>query len=280
MLIPIVFASNENYAPYMSAAMQSVMENASEEHEYIFFILYKKLEEETIKKLYIQVDAYPYFSIQFTKVSHEFIETYFRMLTPWLLKDFDKIIYMDCDIICNTDISNIFSIDIENNILAGAPDVPLISNGKPKNYVNAGFLIMNLKEFRNKYTFDYMLGWIQNNKYDYLDQDMLNKAAKNSLFILSQKLNFLNTSWDISHAPKHLIEEYADAKTNPEIIHYTTTKPWTMELNPPLFHLFWKYSTRTPFIDSIIENMQKNKLIGQRVKNLFVKVLKNKLLGK
>lgn len=280
MLIPIVFASNENYAPYMSAAMQSVMENASKEHEYIFFILYRNLGEDTFKKLHSQVEIYPYFSIQFIKVPIEFIETYFRVLVPWLLKDFDKIIYMDCDIICNTDISNIFSVDIGNNLIAGSPDVPLINNGKPENYVNAGFLIMNLKEFRSIYNFDYMIRWIQSNKYDYLDQDMLNEASKDSLFILSQEFNFLNTTWDISHAPKHLIEGYATAKNNPKIIHYTTTKPWSLELNPDFFHLFWKYSTRTPFIDSIIENMKKNKLIGQRVRNLFLKILKNKFTGK
>jgi len=312
MLIPIILASDENYAPYMATAMQSVMENANKEKKYIFIVLYKNLSEETLEKLKNQIAAYPYFSIKFINVSKEFgkytmntgnmktwtVETYFRLIAPWLLMEFDKIIYMDCDIICNSDISVIYDMNIGNSLIAGVPDIPQISIlnnpkhkgyfsssiigklDKPENYINAGFIIMNLNEFRNKFTSDYLLSLAQNVKYKYLDQDLLNSIAKDSIFILPQEFNFLNTNWDISYAPKKLIEAYCKAKENPKIIHYTTTKPWKQELNPPYFHLFWKYSTRTPFIDSIIRDMTKNELIGQRAKDFFVKVLKRKLMRK
>jgi len=312
MLIPIVLASDENYIPYMSAAMQSVMENANENQKYIFFILHKSLSSETLEKLKQQVAAYPCFAIEFINVLKEFekylinagntgswtVETYFRLVTPWILKEFDKIIYMDCDIICNSDISYIYNIDIGNNLIAGAQDIPQISifynrkykgkfkssviekMSKPENYINAGFIVLNTKEFRNKFTSDYLLNLAQNEDYKLVDQDLLNFIAKDSIFNFSQEFNFLNTNWDISFAPKNLIEEYNKAKKNPKIIHYTTTKPWKAELNPPFFHLFWKYSTRTPFIDSIISNMAEKKLIGQNVKNFFIKILKRKLMGK
>jgi lipopolysaccharide biosynthesis glycosyltransferase len=312
MLIPIVLASDENYAPYMATAMQSVMENANKERKYAFFILYKNLNEEILEKLKNQVAVYPYFSIEFINVSKEFekysmnmgnvgewtIETYFRLISPWLLNEFDKIIYMDCDIVCESDISYVYNMDIGNNLIAGVPDVPQISIfndrnykgdfksdvigklNKPERYINAGFIIINLKEFRSKFTLNYLLDLAQNAEYKFHDQDLLNLAAKDSIFFLPQEFNFLNTNWDISHAPKELIEEYYRAKENPKIIHYTTTKPWTLELNPLYFHLFWKYSTRTPFIDSIIKNMMENELIDQKAKNFFIKVLKRKLMGK
>jgi len=312
MLIPIVLASDENYAPYMATAMQSVMENAAKEQKYIFIILHKNLSTEVIEKLKLQVFAYSHFSIEFINVSKEVekytlniknessctIETYFRLIAPWLLKEFDKIIYMDCDIICNSDIFYVYNMDIGNNLIAGVPDTPLISIfynrnykgvfkssiidklNKPENYINAGFIIMNSKEFRNRFTSDYLLNLAQNAKYNFHDQDLLNIIAKDSIFVLNQEFNFFNTNWDISHAPKELIEEYYRAKENPKIIHYTTTKPWKAELNPPFFHLFWKYSTRTPFIDSIINDMTEKKLIGQSVKKFFVKILKKKLTGK
>jgi lipopolysaccharide biosynthesis glycosyltransferase len=309
MLVPIVLASDENYAPYMAAAMQSVMENADKDQKYIFVILYKALKEETLEKLRLQVSAYSYFSIKFINVSKEFekytlnmgmwsVEMYFRLIAPWLLMEFDKIIYMDCDIICNSDIAAIYDVNIGNNLIAGVPDIPQISIlnntkhkgdfkssiikklDKPENYINSGFIIMNLEEFRNKFASDYLLSLAQNAEYKYPDQDLLNLIAKNSVFILPQEFNFLNTNWDISHAPKNLIDEYNKAKKNPKIIHYTTTKPWKQELNPPYFHLFWKYSTRTPFIDSIIKDMMENELIGIRAKNFFMKVLKRKLMRK
>lgn len=306
-------ASDEHYVPYIATTMQSVMENANKEQEYIFIVLYKNLSEETLEKLKSQIAVYPYFSIKFINVSKEFekytlkightkiwtVETYFRLIAPWLLAEFDKIIYMDGDIICNSDISVIYNTNIGVNLIAGVPDLPQISIlnnpkpnkghlsssvigklNKPENYINAGFIIMNLKEFRNKFTSDDLLSLAQNAKYKYLDQDLLNSIVNDAIFILPQEFNFLNTNWDISYAPKELIGEYCKAKENPKIIHYTTTKPWKQELNPPFFHLFWKYSTRTPFIDSIIKDMTKNELIGQRAKDLFVKVLKRKLIRK
>ena len=312
MLIPIVLASDENYAPYMATAMQSVMENADKEHKYVFIILYKNLNKETLEKLKQQICAYPYFSIELVNISKELekftlklanigswtIETYFRLIAPWLFKEYDKIIYMDCDIICNSDISCVYNIDIGNNLMAGAQDIPQISiysnpkykgnfkssviekMDKPENYINAGFLVMNAKEFRSKYTLDSLLNLAQNTKYKFNDQDLLNSIAKDSVFILPQEFNFLNTNWDISHAPKKLIEEYCKARETPKIIHYTTTKPWKQELNPLFFHLFWKYSTRTPFIDDIINNMMKNKTIGISAKDLFIKIVKRKLVKK
>jgi len=313
MLIPIVLASDENYAPYMAAAMQSVMENANEKQKYIFFILHKSLSSEILEKLKQQVAIYPCFTIEFINVSKEFekylintgnmgswtVETYFRLITPWILKEFDKIIYMDCDIICNSDISYMYNMDIGNNLIAGALDIPQISIfynrnykgefkssvidkiNKPENYINAGFIVLNTKEFRDKFTSDYLLNLAQNTGYKLNDQDLLNFIAKDSIFIFSQEFNFLNTDWDISNAPKNLIEEYLKAKKNPKIIHYATTKPWKQELNPLYFHLFWKYSTRTPFIDSIINDMSKNKLIGQkpkRAREILISALKNKLM--
>jgi lipopolysaccharide biosynthesis glycosyltransferase len=311
MKVPIILASDENYAPYMATAMQSAMENANAEFEYVFIILHKSLTEEILEKLKKQVAAYSCFSIKFINIYKEFekfslnmgkagewtIETYFRLIAPWLLSEFDKIIYMDCDVVCNSDISHVYNIDIGDNLIAGAPDVPQISifnnrNYKgdfkssiigeldnPENYVNAGFIVMNLKEFRNRFTLDYLLNLAQNAKYKFHDQDLLNFVAKNSIFILSQEFNFLNTDWDISHAPKILIEEYCKAKENPKIIHYTTSKPWKQELNPLHFHIFWKYSTRTPFIDLIIKNMMENKLIGQkpkRAKEIIATIIKRK----
>jgi lipopolysaccharide biosynthesis glycosyltransferase len=136
---------------------------------------------------------------------------------------------------------------------------------------------MNTKEFRKRYSCDYMLSLTQSTEYKFPDQDLLNSIAKDSVFIFPQEFNFLNTDWDISHAPKNLVEEYSKARENPKIIHYTTTKPWKLDLNPLHFHLFWKYCTRTPFIDAVIKNMRENKLIGQRAKDLFMKILKRKL---
>jgi lipopolysaccharide biosynthesis glycosyltransferase len=310
-MIPIVLASDENYVPYMATAMQSVMENADKEQKYVFIILHKDLSEKTLEKLKQQVTEYSHFSIEFINVSEKFgnfiqnvemglctVETYFRLAAPWILQNFEKIIYMDCDIVCNMDISEIYYIDIGDNLIAGVPDIQQISihynpkykskfrssvidkMNKAENYINAGFIVMNIKEFRDKFTLNYLLDFAQKEKFIFQDQDLLNLIAKDSVFIFPQNLNFLNSNWDISYAPKNLIDEYNEAKEKPKIIHYTTTKPWKQELNPLYFHLFWKYGTRTPFIDSIVNSMLENKLIGQKAKSFFISVFRRKIKEK
>ena len=50
-IIPIVFASNENYAPYMSVAIRSIIEHKSPDKEYRVYVLHSGLRRETLALL-------------------------------------------------------------------------------------------------------------------------------------------------------------------------------------------------------------------------------------
>ena len=82
----------------------------------------------------------------------------YRLLLPDLLPEYDKIIYIDCDVIVRNDLSEIYHQTIlKGNYLAAVYEAALGRSDtifgvyrfvKPGCYINSGFLIMNLGELR------------------------------------------------------------------------------------------------------------------------------------
>jgi lipopolysaccharide biosynthesis glycosyltransferase len=64
------------------------------------------------------------------------------------------------------------------------------------------------------------------------------------------------------YAPEYIQNEYYDAKKEPKIVHFCKNKPWKIFFYGSNFHLFWKYASRTPFADTIVERMKSEGLIS------------------
>lgn len=306
--IPIVFAVDNNYVPYMSAMMQSVMENANSDRHYCFIILYQDITELNQKLINEQIDTFKHFSIEFINVSdyfnsinlhtsrHVTVETYFRLLIPYLLADYDKVIYLDADMICCADISPLFDIDLENYLLAAVWDtdiaryycsedaeyirswhsvMPALKN--PAAYFNGGLIVFNTKQFRQTISQDELFTLAASRKWNVHDQDILN-------YLCDSKTHLLHYHWNVMNSPRsaclpeNLLQEFNDALKQPKIIHY---KPWEREYYIPHFEYFWKYACRTPFINTIIEDMKQREFINNNsTKERFISgIIKRKGIG-
>lgn len=284
--IPVVFAADNNYAPYMSVALQSILENASPNRKYIFFVLYMKIEDEWIQMLTKQIAPYQQFFIEFINVSdimskydlyvsrHITPETYIRFFIPELLQEYDKVIYLDCDMVVCVDIAELFDIDMENYALAAMRDIcvanyacapekagkvrksrnalPFLKN--PFDYFCAGLCVFNIALIRKMMSYEKLFEIAMSNEWDFHDQDVLNLAFEGKTLLLSYYWGFYHAPKHIEYLPNALKKEYFDAMKSPNIVHFTN-KPW--KNGHYIFHhwLFWKYATRTPFIDLIVERM-------------------------
>ena len=112
--------------------------------------------------------------------------TLFRLFIPELIHA-DKVLYIDCDIVCLLDIQELFDIDICDACLGGAPDKGFeIDQGvrenlekigvPPSHYINAGVLLINTKKIRYDFP-DFRnnaLSLIAEHKLAYADQDAIN----------------------------------------------------------------------------------------------------------
>jgi len=225
--IPIFFASNDDYIPYVSVMMQSIMENAQNGRNYDFYILHRDIKPESMGKLQSQVSNFLGFSLSFIDMSpyvkdynffvswHITIETYFRLFIPYIFPNMGKVLYLDGDMVCLADISELFNIEISDNFIAGVSDaglclhyVPkhkmdktrkilakrfevLLNMENPENYINAGMLLINCNKFREVYTMQQIIDTITSRKWKYHDQDVINVLAKNKTQRLHKSWNYL-----------------------------------------------------------------------------------------
>ena len=93
------------------------------------------------------------------KIPHINLTTYYRLLIgEYLPKEIEKCIYLDVDICVLKDLSELFLIEMKNNYIAGVVAAGYYFNEKEncerlnlpsmRQYVNAGMLVMNLKQIR------------------------------------------------------------------------------------------------------------------------------------
>ena len=311
--IPIFFASNDSYIPYVSVMIQSIMENAQSEHKYDLYILHRDIKNETMEKLQNQVSEFSKISLNFVDMSpyiknynffvswHITIETYFRLFIPYIFPDMEKILYLDGDMVCLADVSELFNTNISDNLIAGASDpglclhyVPkkaykkikmrfdvLLNMENPQNYINAGMLLINCKKFREMYTIQDIIDTITSKEWNYHDQDVINVLAKDKTLRLSKSWNYLPDM--ISKHTYSLYDEKRSCWTYiPQIYEKYVPKEMLEEylqaqIQPKIIHYkpdsswyyiqhfekFWKYATRTPFCNEIVTKMENKGFIGK-----------------
>jgi lipopolysaccharide biosynthesis glycosyltransferase len=291
--IPVVFPSDEYFIPYLATTMQSIMENSDKKKKYAFFVLHGDISQPTMDKLKKQISFFPQFTIDFINVSHFLegynlfvsghitIETYYRLLIPELFVDYKKVIYHDSDMICRVDISELYGIDLGENLLAASRDIlgicryymyfknkkligtDQISLQDADNYFNAGLLLINIIQFRSAFILKDLLNFALSKEWRSYDQDVLNVLCKGRVLFLPLSYNFNKDDNAAIYLPEKIKKEYLETIKNPKIIHFMgpSKKPWNNTTYVPYFELFWKYANATPFIDTIVSRMYEKKLV-------------------
>lgn len=262
--IPIFFATDDNYIPFLDVALRSLIENASTEYHYIINVLNTGLNHagvEKVKKL--ENDN---FTINFCDVSnhvepiknklrnvyHFSLVTYYRLFIESMFPEYDKVLYLDCDIVVLGDISKLYNTPLENNLVAACREqiicsqpvfrdyVKLTMGIEPEMYFNAGILVMNLKEFRKCKIEDKFSFLINKYNFDVLDPDQsyLNVLCKG-------KVKHLPIGWN-----KECLPELCEGPLH--LVHYALyKKPWQHDdvING---EYFWKYAKQSPFYEEIV----------------------------
>ena len=264
-VIPIFFAIDDGYIPFLAVAIKSLIENASKEYEYIIKVLHTNVKENNVRK--IKKFETENVNIEFVNLSYYIKKvqdklytrdyytntTYFRMFLPELYPQYDKVLYLDSDIVVLGDISQLYNTEIGTNLVAAAPDDIIQYNKvfqeyaekvvgvvKYQNYCNAGILLMNLDQLR-KFNFQdkflYLLGTVKFSVAQ--DQDYLNRLCKG-------RVTLINSQWDVMPVVNRKIN-----KEDIKIIHYNFAyKPWRFE-DVQYKEYFWEYARKTEFLDEI-----------------------------
>lgn len=276
-IIPIFFAVDNEYIPFLAVTLQSIVEHSTEENYYVIKILCTNISEGNKEK--INKYTKDNISIEFVDLNY-YIEkiknklytrdyfsmtTYFRLFISNLYPQYNKAIYLDSDIVLLTDVAELYKEDIGDNLVGAVRDDIIQQNevfqeyvekvvgvSSYKNYFNAGMLIMNLDELRKNKFQEKFLYLLENVKYSVVqDQDYLNRICKG-------RVKLLDASWNVMpNATKDVNED------NIKLIHYNYQyKPWHYD-NIAYANYFWNFAQKTEFYDKL-----------QEVKNNFTDEMK------
>ncbi|PCH31293.1 hypothetical protein BGS46_00015, partial [Campylobacter sp. 113] len=282
--ISVVFSVDSNYINFLSTALFSISKNSKSNDYYDICILYANLEKNIIDKFLAShrfdnikirffninniieyfLDKY---KVQLKSIGHFTIAMYYRFLIPFIFKKYNKVLYLDCDLIARNDISVLYNIDIQDNYIGAIKDM-VVENIKLQNkskhsiylntilkiknekYFNSGVLLFNIEKCnKNNFTdkcFKSLL-LLKDNLYC-PDQDILNYVCKDKVYYISFRWNFM---WNIDYVVKNYKEVYLDrnivydfilSKQNPYIIHYCDYfKPWSHP-HIPYADIWWHYA--------------------------------------
>ena len=190
--------------------------------------------------------------------------SFMRCFLPNILKNIDKIIYLDQDIYVNGDLHKFYDINIDNYLLAAPIDTfSLLSGNKNPSYqfckksfdqhkyIQAGQILMNLKEMRK---FDFLnkcIKFLKNNLPPNKDMDVINAVSYNYIKTLDHtfcipraaiqlaKNKYLNPCFlDINFYNYYLNTGYSSLDQlikNGLIWHFYGDKNRDMQLCPELF---------------------------------------------
>lgn len=283
----ILYTCDNNYVWLMGISMISMFENNKNIDNINVYLLGSNISKENNDLLtkitqeygrYINVIDVPKLDIPSSLVSSRWpLSAYTRLYAANLLpENVEKILYVDCDTIINGDISQLWEIDIDNNLVYGVKDC--ISEFYKKNiglnkdniYVNAGVLLMNLSLLRNininNLIDEFMLKYQRT--VNYADQDVLNGIFKDKIGVLKPDYNVMTIDFVCTYNEIKLLrrpsnfyteKELVGAINKPKIIHYTTNmkivRPWYCNSNHPCCSEFRKYLFISPWSDVELQEM-------------------------
>ena len=261
--IPIFFSSDDHYIPFLDIAITSLIEHASKEFEYRIIVLNTGLEEENVRcvkrneKAGFRIDfidiseAVERIQSRLKNVYHFSVVTYYRLFIASLFPQYDKVVYLDCDLVVLGDVSKLYHTEMGDNILAAAPEAFVRSTPEfrlyaekalgvdPDGYFNAGVLLMNLAAFRENKIEEAFLRLITEYDFDLLDPD---QAYLNYLCL--GKVLALPNGWN-----KEPTTFACEGEKN--IVHYALyKKPWEFD-DTIDGEYFWRYAERSPFYEEI-----------------------------
>lgn len=258
--IPIFYATDESYLPYLSVSINSLKAHASD-FCYEIHVLHDGISDKAQAPLTVNEEN---FKVQFINVKDKLEEisndicmrdyysgaTYYRIFIANMFPQFDKAIYLDGDTVINADIAKLYSYDLKDCLIGAVTDevvqaTPVFSRYvrealgiDERDYFNAGVLVMNLDKLRKSCFYDKFKELLYEYKFIVAqDQDYLNVLCKG-------KVKYLPYSWNTMPISKR-------GQKSPSIVHYNLTmKPWHYG-DVPYSELFWKYASKSYYCDEI-----------------------------
>lgn len=299
----IAFVCNENYAIYLYVAIKSILQNANKEDCYTFFIFHPNLSEKSQNEI-LQLKNKYHFEIEFIKINPEeelkefpIWKAYNSKLAHYRFKiskilnerNIHKFLYLDCDIIVNASLAELYNTDLEDYALGLVPSgigdeeqeyIPKLKLMKNHKYTYSGLMLVDIEKFQLQNLYEKIIN-IAKSAGDTLhwpDMDILNLACNgNNYKELSPKYS-INPGFKGFCQKSDFIKAYKNVCSDEEIINAFENpiiwqlaggaKPFAPDSLPNIKKVFYTYLKGT-----IWEKQAKKCLPKPLLNKLFKKLI-------
>ena len=160
--------------------------------------------------------------VNVNKKTHYTPYIFLRLLCDKIKELPEKILYLDCDIVCYKDIKELYDIDMTDYEVAMALDF-IGKKWIDINYRNSGVVLMNLKNIRKSNCFEKARHLCMTKRMTLPDQTALNKACKKNL-LLPEKYNEQNKKKEDT-----VLQHFSMKLKYFPFFHPLNIKPWQID---------------------------------------------------
>ncbi|UQZ34088.1 hypothetical protein C2I18_11445 [Paenibacillus sp. PK3_47] len=179
------------------------------------------------------------------KINFWTMASMYRLLLPLFIHS-EKVIYLDCDILVNMDINELWSIDLGDRYLGAVIDQGqnlmeyFVSLGlSAELYFNSGVILFHLDNIRAKQTwYEEMLAFLRHFPTVTMpDQDVLNAIYSSNYLQLDLRYNtFAHSDLDLDN----------------KIVHFAGDNKW-WDSDSPAAWLYYKFLAMTPWAREVVQ---------------------------
>ena len=133
-IVPVFYAADENYLPFLAVALASLKAHASKQRSYHIHVLCsgglgdnaKKIKQMAMENIHVSFHDVSKSIEEIVNVLHcrDYYTPaiFYRLFIPELFPQYDKAIYLDCDTVLCADIGNLYDIDIKDNFIGAVAE--------------------------------------------------------------------------------------------------------------------------------------------------------------
>lgn len=301
----IVYASDDNFADIMGISIVSLFESNKDMKEIVIYILdsgIKGKNKNGIESVFEKYNRPAPVWILATNINNVLgmdvkqdrgsLSQFARLFVSSVLpKDLEKVLYLDCDMIIDKPLDELWNMDMQGKVVAALMDAfaPLYRKnlGLEKNDImfNSGVMLIDLKLWKERYIEAKILEFIKkyNGQIPQSDQGALNAILSHETALLNPKFNSITIFYDFTYENMLIYrkppvfyskKEITEAVTNPVIIHFTTSflsrRAWIEGSEHPYTDRWLEYKYMSPWKDEPLKKYSNKK----KWKDVYIKLYK------
>ena len=297
--VPVVLSCNESFIEYLGVVLTSLIDNASDTRNYDIIVLESDVSEvskgriSALGKRNVSVRFYNMQSILAQLKDFDIhvegyvpVETYNKIFLNEIMQGYEKVIYIDTDIVIRSDIAELYDTELFGKALGASPNIANIHAARLNteirdrkfseylrnelgverfdHYFQAGVLVLDMTSEKVKDLLRRSLEKLrQIKKPIFFDQCIFNSIFYGDVHFFSTTWNHVWYLQNYSHLKytlnDNLFFDYAKSRLDPKIVHYASKDKPTNKFDWRLSSHFWTYLRGSPFADSLMAQLQEKK---------------------